>query len=413
VHTVLNGPNGSAISTHLEGDIIVTSATGTATAVRPASWAGVVSLGLGIFAIVMSEFLPASLLPRIADDLGVTAGAAGQSVTTTALAGALSALLISVVLPRADRRHVMIGLTALAVLSNVIVAAAPDLTVLLLARLLLGVALGGFWAMATAMAAHLVPADHLGRALTVVNSGVSLATIVAVPLGAWLGDVIGWRGIFLLGAGVAVIALLVQAVTLPRVAAAPGSGLRALGATLRSGTVLVGLAAILLLFGGHFAGYTYIRPATESLSGLDGGGLALLLLVFGVANLAGTATSGPIADRAARTGILLFPTALAAGMLVLLLTGGSPVGLAVAAILWGFGFGGLPTTVLSWGARIEPDRLEQIGGLIVTVCNIAIALGAVVGGMLVDGVSPTAQLPAGAIAVVAGGLALVSLRRRA
>ena len=379
---------------------------------RTTSWAGVASLGLGIFAIVMSEFLPASLLPRIADDLGVSPGAAGQSVTVTAFAGALSALFISVVLPRTDRRRVVMSLTALAIVSSVLVALAPDLTMLLGARVLLGVALGGFWAMATAMAAHLVPADHLGRALTVVNSGVALAAIVAVPLGAWLGDVWGWRGVFVLGASVAALALVAQAVTLPQVRAAEGNGLRALGMTLRSVPVVLGLVAVLLLFSGHFGGYTYIRPAAESVSMIDAAGLALVLLVFGIANVAGTAASGPIADRALRGSLLLFPFAIGAGMLVFVLAGGSALGLGVAAALWGFGFGGIPTSVLTWGARREPARLEQIGGLIVTVCQIGIAAGAIGGGVLVDSVAPTAPLFAGAAAVVVAGLMLAALSPR-
>ncbi|WP_345425610.1 MFS transporter [Pseudonocardia xishanensis] len=253
---------------------------------------GVGSLGLGIFAIVMSEFLPATLLPRIADDLGVSAGAAGQSVTMTALAAAVSALCIAAVLPRADRRRVMIGLTGLAVVSDLVVALAPNLAVLLVARLVLGVALGGFWAMATAMAAQLVPADRLGRALTVVNSGVAAATVVAVPLGSWLGEVWGWRGVFLLAAGIAVLALSAQATTLPQAPSRAASGLGQLGATLRSRVVLLGLGAILLVFSGHFSGFTYIRPAVESLSGIGAEGLALMLLAFGVAGFVrGTATS--------------------------------------------------------------------------------------------------------------------------
>jgi predicted MFS family arabinose efflux permease len=376
-----------------------------------ASWAGVASLGLGVFAIVMSEFLPASLLPRIADDLGVSVGAAGQSVTTTALAAAVSALSIAVVLPRADRRRVVLGLTALAVVSDVLVAIAPDLTVLLLARLLLGVALGGFWAMATAMAAHLVPADHLGRALTVINSGVALATVAAVPLGSWLGEVWGWRGVFALGAGVAVLALGVQAATLPGVPPTAAGGLRALGETLRSRVVLLGLFAVLLVFGGHFSGFTYIRPAVEGMSDIGSGGIAVLLLVFGVAGLVGTVVSGPLADRAPRAGVLGFPAAVGAGMLLLHAAGGSDAGLFAAVALWGLGFGGVPTTVLSWGARAEPDRLEQIGGLIVTVCNVAIAVGAVVGGVLVDGVGDTAPLVVGGLAALVGAVVLTGLRR--
>ena len=377
-----------------------------------ANWAGVLSLGLGVFAIVMSEFLPASLLPRIADDMGVSPGVAGQSVTVTALAAVPAALLIAVVLPRADRRRVMVGLTALAVASDVLVALAPNVVVLLAARLLLGVALGGFWAMATAMAAHLVPADHLGRALTVVNSGVALATVAAVPVGSWLGEVWGWRGVFLLGAGVAVLALTVQAATLPSVAPATAGALRALRSVLRSGVVLLGLFALLLVFSGHFSGFTYIRPTVQGMSDVGAGGLAALLFAFGVANVLGTALSGPLADRAPRVGMFLFPALVGAGMLALHATGDSVVGLFSAAALWGLGFGGVPTTVLSWGSRVEPGRLEQIGGLIVTVCNIAIATGAVAGGLLVDGVGAGAPLVAGGVAALGGAALLTGLRPR-
>ncbi|SNQ47617.1 MFS transporter, DHA1 family, purine ribonucleoside efflux pump [Frankia canadensis] len=381
------------------------------TAGNPA-WAGVVSLSLGIFAIVMSEFLPASLLPRVAEDLRVSAGAAGQAVSVTAFAAALAALVISVVLPRADRRHVMIVLTVLAAVSDLIVAIAPNLYVLLAARLLLGVALGGFWAMAAAMAAHLVPTDHVGRALTVINSGVSGATVAAVPLGAWLGGVWGWRGVFLLGAGVAVLAVIAQAATLPNVTPAAAGGLRALGSVLRSSIVLVGLFAILLIFGGHFSGFTYIRTAVQDLSGIDDAGFAVLLLVFGVASFLGTVLSGPLADRAPLVGVFLFPAALGVGMLVMRLTGGSVVGLFIAAAVWGLAFGGVPTTILSWGARTEPARLEQIGGAIVTVCNIGIAVGATVGGVLVDGVSASTPLLVGGVASIGGAAVLVTARRR-
>lgn len=378
---------------------------------QPASWAGVVALSLGVFAFVMAEFLPASLLPRMADDLGVSEGAAGQSVTVTAIAAGITGLLLPVLLPRVERRRVMIGLTALAVVSNLLVAVAPNLPVLLASRLLLGAALGGFWALAIAMAAHMVPSDHLGRAVTVINAGVALATIAAVPLGSWLGEVWGWRQVFLLGAGAALIAVFVQTATLPRVAPGPASGLRALGSTLRSGILLAGLIAILLIASGQFTGYTYIRPAAESLSGVDSGGLAVLLLAYGIANVFGTALSGVLADRALRLAALVFPAVLGTGMLVTVVTGGSAVGLFIGVALWGFGFGGVPTTAQTWGARTEPTRLEQVGGLIVTVFQIAIAVGAVVGGVLVDSVAAGAPLVLGGITTIAGGLLLARRRR--
>ena len=144
----------------------------------------------------------------------------------------------------------------------------------------------------------------------------------------------------------------------------------------------------------------------------DAAGIALLLLVFGIANFVGTAAAGPVADRALRRGMLLFPTVLGAGMLVMLLTGGSIAGMFIAAVLWGFGFGGVPTSLQTWGARTAPNYLEQIGGLLVVMFNVAIAVGAVVGGVLVDGVSTTVLLLVGGISAIAGGLLIVSLRPR-
>ncbi|MGI5143186.1 MULTISPECIES: MFS transporter [unclassified Streptomyces] len=390
---------------------VSTGSAVTSTTRESSSWAAVASLGLGIFAIIMSEFLPASLLPRMAAGLGVKSGEAGQAVSVTAFSAALSALLISVVLPRADRRRVMIGLTLLAAVSDVIVAFAPNLVVLLSARLLLGIALGGFWAMATAMAAHLVHADHIGRALTVINSGVSVATIAAVPLGTWLGEIWGWREVFLLGAAVAVLALLLQASVLPHIAPTASSGLRALGSVLRSRIVLAGLFAILLIFSGHFSGFTYIRPAAVSLSGIDGGGFAVLLLVFGLALFLGTALSGPLADRAPRAGMLLFPGVLGAGMLLMFVAGGSIAGLFTAATVWGFGFGGVPTTLMSWGSRTQPTQLEQIGGVLVTASNIGITVGAVTGGFLIDLATDSTPLLIGGLAAIAGAALLSALRR--
>lgn len=377
------------------------------------SWAGVVSLSLGVFAFVMAEFLPASLLPRIADGLGVTEGVAGQTVTVTAVGAGIAGLLLPVALPRTDRRHVMLGLMVVAVVANLLVALAPNLLVLLAARLLLGAGLGGFWALAIAMVARLVPDHHLGRAVTVINTGVSGATIAAVPLGTWLGELWGWRQVFLLSAVAAVLALIVQAATLPRVPAQSAGGLRALGSTLRSGVLLVGLSAIFLVVVGQFTGFTYIRPAAQSVSGIDAGGLAVLLVVYGIANMAGTAFSGFLVDRALRAAAFAFPALLGVGMLAMAVTGGSTGGLFTAAALWGFGFGGIPTTAQTWGARAEPARLEQVGGLIVTVFQIAIALGAVGGGLLVDGVDAAAPLVAGGIVAIAGGALLAGTRRRA
>jgi predicted MFS family arabinose efflux permease len=185
----------------------------------------------------------------------------------------------------------------------------------------------------------------------------------------------------------------------------------ALGTVLRSRVVLVGLLAVLLVFGGHFSGFTYIRPAAQSLSGIGNGGIALLLLVFGATGILGTVLSGPLADRAPRVGLFGFPAALGVGMLLMNLTGASIGGLFLAAAVWGLGFGGVPTTILSWGARTQPTRLEQIGGLIVMVCNVGIAVGASFGGLLLDSASASTPLVFGGVASIVGA-AVIAARRR-
>jgi DHA1 family purine ribonucleoside efflux pump-like MFS transporter len=305
----------------------------------------------------------------------------------------------------------MIGLTMLAVASNLLVAFAPSLLVLLAARLLLGIALGGFWAMAIAVTAHLVPADRLGRGLTVVNAGVPIATAVAVPIGAWLGDIWGWRPVFLLADGAAVLALALQVASLPKIPPSAAGGVRGIGSTLRSGVIWLGLIATLLIYSGHFAGFTYIRPVTASISDIDGAGVAVVLMVFGVMNRFGTLLAGPLADRAPRTDVLLFPSAVGAGMLLMLVAAGSFVGLFSAVVLWGVGFGGVATSLQSWGARVEPGRLEQIGGLLVMVANVAVAAGAIIGGFLIDGSASSAPL-LGGVAAIVGGLVITSLPAR-
>ncbi len=145
-------------------------------------------------------------------------------MTATAIAAGIAGLFLPIVFPRADRRRLLPGLTAVAVISNVLVAPAPNLAVLLRSRVLVGFAIGGFWAMAIAVSVHLVSFGKLGRAMTIINVRMSLATIAAVPPDTWLGQAWGWRGVFFLSAGAAVLAIIIQAATLPHVPATRGGG---------------------------------------------------------------------------------------------------------------------------------------------------------------------------------------------
>ena len=378
-----------------------------------ASWAGVASLGLGVFALVMAEFLPASLLPHIAADLDVSEGAAGQSVSVTAIVAALAGLMVPVLLHKLDRRHLMLGLSSAAVTSAVLVAIAPSYLVLLAARVLLGISIGGFWSLAISLTARLVPADKLGRGLTVVNIGVSLATVAAIPLGTWLGEVWGWRAVFALAAGVGMLAVVFQAAVLPRVQSSTAAGFRPLFATLRSRMVVVGLVAMAFVVGGHFVGFTYIRPAAGEIGGLDASQLAVLLVVYGVAAFAGNVVAGPLVDKRMRLAVLLVPAAIGIAMIIFAFAGGTAVGVIAAVAVWGLGFGAVPTALTTWIARAEPTRLESVGGLQAAVFQVSIAVGAALGGLLVDSIGVQTALLVGGASAVFGAILLVAIKPRA
>ena len=174
---------------------------------RPA-WRAVYALALGVFGLIVAEFLPASLLTPMAASLGVSEGMAGQAVTATALVALVTGLLITTATRNIDRRWVLMFFSVLQIISSMMVAFAGSLEFLLLGRLLLGIAIGGFWSMSTATAMRLVPAAFVPKALAVIFSAVSIATVVAAPLGSYLGGLIGWRSVFILCTVPSVLALL-------------------------------------------------------------------------------------------------------------------------------------------------------------------------------------------------------------
>ncbi|RVC55804.1 MFS transporter [Mesorhizobium sp.] len=348
------------------------------------AWGAVVSLALGVFGLVTAEFLPASLLTRLAQDLGVSEGAAGQAVTATAVVGAIAAPTMAIVTKRLDRRLVMWMLTVLLIVSNLLAAFASSLTMLLLARVVLGVALGGFWSMSAAMALRLVPMRLMPRAMSIILTGVSVATVTAAPVGAYVGDVWGWRTAFMIAAVVGALALLVQLATIPRLPPAGVASVRTLLEVLKRPMIRAALLVVLLVASGHFAGFTYVRPYLEVVPVLPIETISLVLLGYGIGGFFGNFAGGFMAERNLKAAVALAPLLIALSALVLLTLGASPVTAAIAVAAWGFAFGAVPVGLQTWLVRAAPDEAESAGGLMVATFQVAIALGAVFGGLLVD-----------------------------
>ena len=371
-------------------------------------WDAVFATALGVFGLVTAEFLPASLLTPIAGSLGVSEGTAGQTVTATAVVALASSLLTALGTRRIDRRYVLLSFSVLLIASNVVVALAGSLPVLLLGRVLLGVAIGGFWTMSAAVAMRLVPEARVARALSVIFSGVSAATILAAPVGSYLGHLLGWREVFMLAAGLGVLALLAQAATLPRMAANEATRLSTMGEVLRRPEISVGMIAALLVFAGHFAFFTYVRPFLETVADVGANALSAILLGFGVANFVGTLLAGPLLERNLRLTLLAMPLLMAAIGLVLVGLGAAPAADAVLVSLWGLAFGAVPVAWSTWLTRVAPDRAETAGGLLVAAIQLAISLGASVGGSVFDVSGATGVFSASTAALALACLVIVA-----
>jgi predicted MFS family arabinose efflux permease len=367
-------------------------------------WPAIASLTLGVFGLVTAEFLPASLLTAMAADLGISAGAAGQTVTATALVGAVAAPSIPLLTRRFDRRAVMVALMLLLVLSNLLAVTASSLGVLLAARVILGVALGGFWSMAAALAMRLVPERLFARAMSVILAGVSVATVCAAPLGAWMGEVWGWRSAFVAAGALSLVTLATQVATLPALPPKDNPDLRVLGELLTRPGVRVALLAVLLVISGHFAGFTYIRPLMENVTHLPVSAITAILLGYGIGGFFGNLAGGVLAERSERRAIVAGGSLIVVLAASLLLAGSSTWVTAVAVVLWGFAFGAFPVGFQTWIVRAAPDQAEGAGGLLVAAFQIAIASGAIGGGMLVDHIGALGGPTFAAAAITLGTL---------
>ncbi|MFJ5160819.1 MFS transporter [Pantoea sp. NPDC088449] len=347
-------------------------------------WGAVFAMAFGVFGLITAEFLPVSLLTPIADTLHISEGQAGQTVTVTALVALLTSLVIGNVTRQIDRRLVMLGFTLLLIASALLVAFAENLPMILLARVLLGVAIGGFWTLSTAITMRLVPSDQVPRALSIVFSGISLATIIAAPLGSYLGAIIGWRNIFMLTAALGVLALLWQFFTLP--AMPPVNKARSGGVLdlLRKSVMRWGMLAVIMMFTGHFAFFTYLRPFLEGSAQLNVNQLSLVLLAFGVANFFGTSLAGYLVTRSVSLTLTGMALVMSVTALVLVSFGNVSWLVGAGVALWGLAFGSMPTGWSTWLSRAVPDDAESGGGLLVATIQLAITAGAAAGGWMFD-----------------------------
>ena len=350
-----------------------------------AHWGGVFAMTLCVFVLIASEFMPVSLLTPIARDLNVTEGLAGQGIAISGALAVLTSLTIANLAGSLNRKYLLLGLTVLMAASGLIVALASSYAVYMAGRALIGIVIGGFWSMSAATAIRLVPQRQVPRALAIFNGGNALATVVAAPLGSYLGSTVGWRGAVLCQAPLAIAAIIRHCVSLPAMASDNASRPRGSALRLfRTPIIAIGLLACGLFFMGQFTLFTYVRPFLETVTGVSASGLSLILLAIGIAGFIGTLGVSPLLTARFYQTLITLPLLMAAIAGTLLLAGHHAWAVAILLSLWGMLATAAPTGWWTWIARTLPDDAEAGGGLMVAVIQLSIALGSTAGGVVFD-----------------------------
>ncbi|WP_371667063.1 MFS transporter [Streptomyces sp. NBC_00289] len=378
-------------------------------------WSALLALGTAVFITSLTETLPAGVLPPMSSSLGVSSGAAGQAVTVYAAGTALTAIPLAAATTGMRRKPLLLAAMTVFLVANTLTAAAPGYAVMLVARFLAGVAAGLAWAILAGNARRIAPAGQEGRAIAIAMTGIPLALSLGVPAGTLIGQQIGWRASF---AAVSVVSLAVvgwitfsvPAISQPTASAAePKPTTRQ---TLRVPGVTTIMTVVVTFVLGHTIIYAYIAPYLRQ------AGLATqvdaILLAFGIACLVSIWYTGSHIDRHLRRLALTAATLFTVATATFAATT-AQAGIWVAALAWGLGWGGTPTLLQTAaghaGMRRSPAIADTAQAILVTLWNAAMALGGIIGGILLQRVDIAADAIAAA-ALGAVSLTVITLTRK-
>ncbi|MBO1114291.1 MFS transporter [Bordetella petrii] len=364
------------------------------------------ALAVGAFGIGTTEFVIMGLLPEVGADLGVSLSSAGLLVTGYALGVVVGAPPVAILTTRLPRKTLLLGLMLIFTLGNLACALAPGYGTLMAARVLTSLAHGAFFGVGSVVATSLVKPEKQASAIALMFTGLTLANVLGVPFGTWLGQAWGWRATFWAVTGVGIVAMLAIATWVPRSRGDQGGNLMGELRALTRPQVLLGFAMTVLGFGGVFTAFTYIAPLLTELAGFSPGAVSPILLLFGVGLVAGNTYGGKLADRR------LMPTLV--GSLALL-----AVVLAVFSLTVHAKFAAVATVALLGAAAfatvppLQMRVLEKAGdapnlasAFNIAAFNLGNAAGAWLGGLTIDHGPGLAATPLVAAAVTASGLAI-------
>lgn len=361
------------------------------------------------FLTILTEALPAGLLPQISDGLSVTESLAGQLVTLYAVGSFLAAIPLTAATQGIRRRQLLLIALGGFVVANSVTTFSENYVLTMVARFLGGVSAGVLWALLAGYAARIVSEDKKGRAIAVAMVGTPLALSLGVPLGTWLGGIVGWRMCFGLMSLLGVLLMVWVRVKLPDFEGMGEDKRLQLRAVFVMPGVRPILFVVLAFVLAHNILYTYIAPFLVLSDMVERTGTMLLL--FGVASVVGIWVVGLLIDHHLRILTLASIALFGFSAFILGTAGGIPVAVTVAMVIWGLAFGGSATLFQTAVVKAAGEAADVAQSMLVTAWNIAIAGGGVIGGILLSDMGPTAFSPV-LLVLLAATLVVVWLARQ-
>lgn len=363
------------------------------------------ALAVSAFAIGTTEFISVGLLPLIAEDLHISVTAAGLTVTLYALGVTLGAPILTSLTSRVSRKTLLLWVMIVFIAGNLLAATADGLAVLLAARIIASLSHGVFMSIGSTIAADLVPPSRRAGAISVMFSGLTVATVTGVPLGTFIGQQLGWRAAFLAIVAVGVAALFANLAWVP---SDLGRGqkvrLRDQAKLIVNGRLLLVFAMTALGYGGTFVVFTYLSPLLTEITGFAERTTAVILLLYGVAIAIGNAIGGRAANRKPAAALFYMFVAQAVVLIALAFTAPFKLAGLVTIFLMGlFAFmsvPGLQAYVVMLAERLSPQAKDVASAVNIAAFNAGIAIGAYLGGVVNDSVGLIHTTWIGAIMVL-------------
>lgn len=349
------------------------------------------ALAISAFGIGTTEFVPVGLLSSLASDLNISITLAGLLISGYAMGVAFGAPVLTALTNKMNRKTLLLLLMVVFIAGNMVAAISTSFTLLLIARFITAFSHGVFFSIGATIAADLVPEHKRASAIAFMFTGLTVATVTGVPLGTFIGQTFGWRATFWAVALLGVVAIIASAILVPKnLKEAPPSSLKDQFKIIKNGRLLLAFAITALGYGGTFVAFTYLAPILEDVTGYAPKSVSWILLGYGIAVAIGNTVGGKAADKNPTKALFWMFVVQAVILVILTFTAPFKIAGTVTIFLLGLlafmNVPGLQVYVVKLAERYVPSAVNVASAINIAAFNLGIAIGASVGGLIVDSI---------------------------